>query len=120
KPILSHAAKLIGHYEGLSESVYDEEGALKAALQKSGLEMWFERYQNDLRRFWDMLGDWQSFDEFLALGGHVERLLWQFGMILWEDEEGMCRVEVPLATDAQRLSAHIQSNLIGDGQGPPG
>jgi len=117
KPILSHAAKLIGHYDGLSESYFDNEGLLETALQSGGLRQWFDSYQQDLQRIWTRLGEWESFDEFVALGGHVERFLWQFGIVLWEDDKGVCRVEVPLTTDYGRLVAHIQANPDGGSQG---
>ncbi|WP_206682696.1 hypothetical protein, partial [Salmonella enterica] len=48
-------------------------------------------------------GKWQSFDEFLKLNVHVERLMWQLGMIPWANENGI-RVEVPLGTDAEALT----------------
>jgi hypothetical protein len=105
KVILSHAARLIGHFDSLSTSPFDEEGALKAALERRGLRQWFDTYQADLRKLWDRLGRWESFDEFLALGGHAERILWQFGMVLWQSEDGVCHLEVPLASDIHRLSA---------------
>jgi hypothetical protein len=103
RAILQHSAKLIGHYDGLSQAPFDEEGTLEAALSKLGLKPWFEAYQSDLRKLWERRGQWESFDEFLSLGTHVERVMWQFGIVLWQTPEGDCRVEVPLATDVKRL-----------------
>jgi hypothetical protein len=108
RAILSHAARLVGHFDSLSASPFDEEGALQGALDRRGLRQWFDTYQADLRKLWDRLGQWESFDEFLALGGHAERIMWQFGMVLWQSEDGVCRVEVPLASDIQRLVVHAQ------------
>lgn len=47
-------------------------------------------------------GQWECFDEFLALDVHVERLMWQMGMLPWHGPEGV-RVEVPIFTDIERL-----------------
>jgi len=45
-----------------------------------------------------------SFDEFLALKVHVERLMRQLGMLQWFGPEGL-RVEVPLGTYMAALLA---------------
>jgi hypothetical protein len=101
--ILIFAAKLIGHYDGLEQSPLDLKGKLNAALEKLSLRAWFDVYQNDLRKFWDRRGEWESRDEFLSLASHVDRILWQFGMFPWRMPDGMFRIEAPLVWDAQRL-----------------
>jgi hypothetical protein len=117
KPMLLHGARLAGHFDGLEAAPFDEEGSLQAAFERLGLRQWFDSYCRDLRRLWDRLGQWDSLEEFVALGGHVERLLWQFGIILWMTEDGGCRIEVPLASDAQRLMAHQAAQIVD--KGPP-
>jgi hypothetical protein len=111
KPILQHAARAIGHFDGMDASPFDDAGSLQCALEQCGLRAWFDLYRRDLQKLWERLGQWESFEEFLALAGHVERLLWQFGMVLWQTEDGGCRVEVPLATDIQRLASHEATQL---------
>lgn len=101
--ILMFAAKLVGHCDGLEISPFDPEGKLNAALEKLSLRAWFDVYQNDLRKFWDRRGEWESRDEFLSLASHVDRILWQFGMFPWCMPDGMFRIEVPVVLDAQRL-----------------
>jgi hypothetical protein len=59
---------------------------------------------------WDRRGTWTSVEEFLALGHHVERLLWPFGLFLWQTPEGNCRVEAPLHFDYQPLRNEIQKH----------
>lgn len=61
-------------------------------------------FRDHLERVRVRLGRWDSFDEFLALNIHVERLMWQLGMLPWFDPEGI-RVEVPLGTDIEALLA---------------
>lgn len=111
KPILQHAARALGHFDGIETSLFDDAGVLQGALERYGLCAWLRTYHRDLQGLWDRLGQWESFDEFLALAGHVERLLWQFGIVLWQMDDGGCRVEVPLATDIQRLAAHEAARL---------
>jgi hypothetical protein len=94
-------AKLLGHHDALETPPLDE--PLTAALEKAQLTPWFNMYAGDLRALWDRRGKWTSLAEFLMLGMHFERLLWPFGIFLWRTPEGLCRVEVPLATDTQRL-----------------
>jgi hypothetical protein len=45
---------------------------------------------------------WKSFDDFIGFNIHVERLLWQVGMIPWQDGDTL-RLEVPLESDAVHL-----------------
>lgn len=101
--ILMFAASLVGHYDGLEESPFDADGKLNEALEKLALRAWFDVYQSDLRKFWDRCGEWESRDEFLSLASHVDRILWRFGMFPWRMPDGIFRVEVPLALDAERL-----------------
>lgn len=103
KRILQHAASLIGHADGLKETPFDGNGKLQAMLTRMNLRQWFDWYQRDLRKMYESRGEWKSFDEFLTLGDHAERLLIQYGMFLWERPDGNCGVAVPLISDAARL-----------------
>jgi hypothetical protein len=44
----------------------------------------------------------------LALGNHVERLLWQFGLFLWQTPDGNCRLEAPLHFDREQLRSDFK------------
>lgn len=113
RAILTFAATLVGHYDGLEQSPFDPEGKLDAALEKLSLRAWFDVYQSDLRKLWDRRGAWESRDEFLPLASHVDRILWQFGMFPWRMPDGMFRVEVPLMWDAQRLPGAMVRRPLG-------
>jgi 2'-5' RNA ligase len=102
-PVLIHCATLIGHFDGLEETPFDEEGNLSSALQGAGLGHWFEVYGTDLRKNHDRIGTWSSLKEFMFLTAHVERHHWRYGIFPWRSEDGTVRIEVPLITDAAAL-----------------
>ncbi len=87
--VLSFAASLLGHCASSGLPAVDGGGDVAAALERAGLARWLDVYQADLERFRRRLGRWESLEEFLAFGRHVERLLWGIGMIVWEDGETM-------------------------------
>lgn len=101
--ILMFSADLLGHCGASDVSAFDDDGKLSNALTENGLEKSFPLFQNDLEKFRKRLGEWESFDEFLSLGIHVERLLWQVGMIPWYSKDTGMRVEIPLESDAEEL-----------------
>jgi hypothetical protein len=102
-PVLQFAARLIGHYDGVDQSSFDAEGRLDAALQKFNLRAWYDIYAIDLRKFWNQRGHWRSPKELLALNPHVDRLMWQFGIFSWLNDDGRMRVLIPLVTDVRAL-----------------
>ena len=110
--ILTHAAKLIGHHDGLEHEAIYTNGALATELDSLGLMLWFDRYRSDLRTLWDRRGEWASLEEFLAFGLHVERLLWPFCLFLWQTADGTCRLEAPLHTDAPRLRVEARKRPL--------
>jgi len=105
--ILMFAADLLGHCQGCGEELFDEDGKLELALKEHGLDRWLLVFGADLERFRGRLSKWESFDEFLDFNVHVERLLWQVGMIPWSDGD-LLRLEVPLQSDAEHLAAMIE------------
>ncbi len=110
--VLTHAANLIGHHDGLEDEAMYTDGALATELDSLGLRLWFDRYRRDLRTLWDRRGEWASLEEFLALGLHVERLLWPFGLFLWRTPEGMCRLEAPLHMDIPQLRVEARKRPL--------
>ena len=100
--VLILAADLLGHCGNSGSRSPQESDKLKRVLEQAGLTNWLEVYRNDLEKFYRKLGRWNSFDEFLALNIHVERLLWQLGMIPWLTREGVW-VEISLGTDSVAL-----------------
>jgi hypothetical protein len=100
--VLDSAAALIGHAQASELPVLDDEGELRAALDRAGLGWWLADYWEDLERLWRGLGQWSSFDEFLAFNRHVERLMWSVGLFPCEGPGGP-RIEIPLITDAAVL-----------------
>jgi hypothetical protein len=102
--ILMFAADLLGHCKGSGDVLFDEEGELENALRLHGLEKWLSVLGADLEKVRTRLAEWTSFDEFMELNIHVERLLWQVGMIPWL-KDGRLWMEVPLQIDAEKLAS---------------
>ena len=107
--VLQFAADLLGHCAALGMKASEPESDLAVALERVGLTNWLPRYAADLETCRQRYGKWQSFDEFLTLNVHVERLMWQLGMIPWSNDDGM-RVEIPLGTDAEALLVTNDAN----------
>ena len=110
--VLTHAAHLIGHHDGLENEAICVDSALATELDGLGLRLWFDRYSRDLRTLWDRRGEWASLEEFLTFGLHVERLLWPFGLFLWQTPEGICRLEAPLHIDIPRLRVEARKRPL--------
>jgi hypothetical protein len=89
--ILRFSGKVLGHCRGLDQMALDDQ-VLAAALAEVGLRDWLAVFDTDLSELWSRCGKWSSFQEFLALNGHVERVLWQFGLFLSKAESGQIRV----------------------------
>ena len=104
--VLQFAAELLGHCAARGMAAAEPASDLAVALDRMGLRNWLPRYAADLETCRLSYGKWQSFDEFLTLNVHVERLMWQLGMIPWSNDHGM-HVEVPLGTDAEALMADL-------------
>lgn len=104
--VLLFSANLLGHCGALGIQAVEPGSDLDAALDRAELKNWLPRYAADLETYRLRYGKWQSFDEFLALNVHVERLMWQLGMIPWANENGV-RVEVPIGTDAEGLMSDL-------------
>lgn len=105
---LQFAADLLGHCAASADNPFDAEGELSAGLADSGLEQWFPIFGDQLERFRMRLGRWESFDEFLALDVHVERLMWQLGFLPWSGPKGV-RIEVPIGSDIEKLHESTNS-----------
>lgn len=102
--VLSNAANLLGHCHGGEESEIDSREPVRRALEARGLHKWIDVFARDLRTLLARRRDWLHLDDFLFLGMHVERLMWQFGLFPWRTPAGV-RVEIPLISDAVHLSA---------------
>lgn len=107
-PMLVYMGTLLGHCDGLCQSTYDDEGSLTQALEKIGLHNWVDTFRRDLVRLFERQGKWESGQEFLALNRHMERVLWQFGLFPWRNDQGQVRVEIPLGTDAAQLLKSVE------------
>lgn len=102
RQVLDFAADLLGFCASRRVSPFDDADMLIDTLNRIGIANWFRMFQSQLESFHKRLGQWESFDEFLAFNIHVERLLWQFGMFPWEGPEGI-QIDIPLGTDAAAL-----------------
>jgi len=83
--VLILAAQLLGHCTAARLSPAGDSHALSDVLDRENLTNWFKTYESDLERFRNRLGQWDSFDEFVAFNIHVERLLWHIGIVPSED-----------------------------------
>lgn len=100
--VLRFSGTVLDHSDGLEQSILDNQ-ILAVALEEAGLRDWIVLFDNDLSQLWDRRRQWASFDEFLELNRHVERLLWQYGLFPWRNDAGLIQIAVPLATDANKL-----------------
>lgn len=100
--VLKFSGTVLGHSGGLEQSIIADP-ILATALKEAGLYDWIVLFDSELSRLWDRRGQWTSFQEFLELNRHVERLMWQYGLIPWKTDEGLIRIEVPWATDADKF-----------------
>lgn len=112
--ILEFSAKLLGHAEEKGGKPWMQ-GELAASLKRAGLTNWIMTFEADLQHFYERVGRWESFNEFLAFNRHAERLLWLMGLFPWDGETGT-RIEVPLEIDGLAL---IQDILDGKGTDLP-
>jgi len=103
RSFLHRIATLAGHCAGLEPPLAVTGADLAQELERGGLAAWLVTFQNDLAKFSDRAGEWQSFDEFYDFTKHVERVLWQFQIIPWEKENGEIYVTIPLGIDAHAL-----------------
>jgi hypothetical protein len=110
--MMTYAGTLLGHYDGLCESIFDDEGDLMQSMEKSGLKAWANIFRRDLDRLFNRIGKWESIQELLTLNRHIERVLWQFGVFPWRNDQGQVRVEIPLFTDAAQLMKGILTSSI--------
>ena len=117
RQVLIFAADLLGHSAVAHLPTFHTSDDLETSLEHAGLKNWLGMYKDDLEQFYKRLGRWESFSEFLFFNVHVERLLWQLGMLPWEVSEGI-RVEIPLGTDAPALFSRVRSNNRQDSNPP--
>lgn len=92
--ILEHAAGLLGVADSCEIKPLEDCDELRAELQQQGLLDWFHDFHLDLVSLWDRRGNWGSYEEFMELNRHAERLLWPYGILPWITPEGIYRVEV--------------------------
>ncbi len=101
--LLEWCANVIGHAHGAEDEPLKDADELKAELENHALLGWFYDFGRDLQTLWNRRGAWKSYDEFLALNRHAERLLWSVSIFPLSTPQGGYRVEVPLYVDAKTL-----------------
>ena len=116
--VLIFAADLLGHCANACSPSPQTSDELQVSLEQAGLKNWLEMYRVDLEQFHRRLCRWESFNEFLALNVHVERLLWQLGMFPWEapGEYGSRFLWVPIPPHCFRLARTILNDAAEPGQ----
>ena len=107
--LLEFAAQFLGVCDELELAPLDQHPALAETLERRELRSWFRVYRQDLQAYWDRRGAWSDPRELLDLRRHVERLLWQSGILPWPTDDGGLYVHVPLQSDAMALLARLEA-----------
>lgn len=104
--ILIFGANLAGHSMAVGVPAVSRDSTLEAALNELNLASWYARFTADLGTAAAVFQKWRSLDEYLPLLIHVERLMWQYGMIPWADHDrNQVVVSVPLISDSAALAS---------------
>lgn len=90
-----------------SHSGDDRDDALEAMLAERGLTNWFGLLRSDLPSVWREGTVYPAQAEMLVLNQHIRRLF-LLGAILFWDDDGRGRVEVPHWSDFDWMLAHSQ------------
>ncbi|MDG2531270.1 hypothetical protein [Caulobacter endophyticus] len=88
RTVLEQAGALLGHADGAEVDPLAGCPALESDLRAKELLAWLADLRRDLVWLWDRRGRWQSYEEFLALGRHMDRLLWPHAIIPWSRGDG--------------------------------
>ena len=106
--VLRRAAELIGNRPNPDDHTFACE-ELDQALKDAGLRKWADDFKDHLSNFWSKFNaSWGRADLF-AFNRHTERLLWQYGVFMFDTEQGECYVEIPMHTDAAELSSYTKN-----------
>lgn len=100
--VLAHAAEWLGHRDGLPSQDAFPGASLLDDLKVDGLDHWLELFGRDLRRLYDVDGQFTA-ENIFALGQHVERLLWTVQIFPWPTESDLLYVSV--GDDARLLQS---------------
>lgn len=74
-------AAFVGHIDRLTQG--GDGGA--AVLRAATLDEWVLLFARDLERYFESRENWEGDEQLRLLAGHVERLLWSFGIVLTEN-----------------------------------
>jgi hypothetical protein len=101
--VLGHVAQWLGHRDGLPSQDGFPGSSLPDDMKALNLDLWLELFGRDLRRLYDIDGQFTSANIF-ALGSHVERLLWTVQIYPWSMQDGTPYVSVPIGDDERFLN----------------
>lgn len=90
--VLSQAANLLGHRDGLGAHSFAWNNDLEAHLISAGLLEWLDLFRRDLGSFWGNVGRWKSPKELLSFNRHVERLLLNYGVFVCRSEDDLLQI----------------------------
>jgi hypothetical protein len=85
---LEYAGDVLGYADGVERDPLEGADELRAEIEARQLLAWLPELRRDLVWLWERRGAWASYDEFLALNWHAERLLWTFGVIPFTTDAG--------------------------------
>lgn len=92
--LMLHAATVAGYMNRYKDE--PDYVTLKSALADAGLEHWFLVFQSDLRRIFNGLPRWTSYEEFYVFHRHFERLLAGYGVWLEDMAGGNIYAHIPV------------------------
>lgn len=101
----------IGHQDRAGRNFLDNT-EVKVALDSQCLTEWAQRYAFELRQLWKSFGRWKSFDEFIDINVHVERLMWRHGLFSWPEGGGAHITVMPPAFDFNGMIRNLPDELV--------
>lgn len=85
--ILAHAAEWLGHRDGLADDEMPAGGDLPDQLAGWDLSDWLDLYGRDLRSIYETVDGRLDLDRVMTMSRHVERMLWNFGILPWPEDD---------------------------------
>lgn len=110
--LISHLGMLAGTAHGMQIDAMIEADGLADMLATRGLRAWFEDFKRDLNYTWKRRGQWRSYKELIALGRHAERVLWAFGVFVWEVDDDLRINILPTGMDEAFATALSDPNMF--------
>lgn len=119
KRLLTYSAYLVGHVEGLSQSIGDAApDAMRVIERNSWFKPFFEQLRNELEALYGAYGEWKSLEVFEPLKRLVYELLKDRGIDVQAKPDGGAYINVPFREGTvPSLSEQAAFRLAREGSG---